>query len=64
MHNFKVGTHVNLQRVNKLETLYGRSRFYTQKSNFYVYVWPNCLSYIALVSFSAGKFYVHWQGEI
>ena len=35
MHSFKVSTHVN--RVNKLETLYGRSRF-------------TCgLSYIALI---------------
>lgn len=29
MHNFKVSTRINLQRVNKLEKLYGRSSFYT-----------------------------------
>ena len=43
-----MSVHVNLQRVNKLETLYGRSRLYVKVE---LYVWPNRPSYIALISF-------------
>lgn len=52
MHNFKVSTHVNLQRVNKLETLYGRSRLYIKVELLRLrVVYRNRLSYIALISF-------------
>lgn len=63
MHNFKVSTHVNLQRVNKLETLYGRSCLYVKVELLCLCVaslpFIHCLDFI-----HARKVYVHWQGEI
>ena len=50
--NFSVRTHVNFTRVNKMETMYGRSRVYVKVEPRSTFTLTRALSYIASISFT------------
>ena len=50
--NFSVRTHVNFTRVNKMETMYGRSRVYVKAEPRSPFTLTRALSYIASISFT------------
>ena len=50
--NFSVRTDVNFTRVNKMETMYGRSRVYVKVEPRSTFTLTRGLSYIASISFT------------
>ena len=50
--NFYVLTQVNFTRVNKIETMYGRSRVNVRVEPLPTFTFPRGLSYIASISFT------------
>ena len=63
-HNFYVRTHLNFTRVNKIETMYERSRVNVKvepRSTFTIYAWP-FIHYLYVIY--ARKFYVRLHGKI
>ena len=50
--NFSVRTDVNFTRVNKMDTMYGRSRVYVKVEPRSTFTLTRGLSYIASISFT------------
>ena len=50
--NFFVHMHVNFMRVNKVETMYGRSHINVKVEPHSIFMFTRCLSYIVSISFT------------
>ena len=53
---FHVGTHGNFTRVNKIETMYGRSHVNVKDESHPTFTFTRGLSYIASISFTRVNF--------
>ena len=55
-HNFYVSTRVSFTRVNKIETMYGRSRVNVKVEPHSTFTFTRDLSYISSISFTRVNF--------